>query len=371
MGRDAYIGSIRGVLHAGKENGTSLVAFRKDLAQKGGEAIKALLDQQLDSVTDTDLMIGLPQQRGGEWVSALRNDGSVDVNVVAVATTDRGEQLPVDVHVPARNFNEAVFKTTARIVRTEVDPEKFYPQTDYDNDVVPRARPVAESLAEATRLLGAQDFAKSESIARDLLMIAPRLQEARIILARSLLAQNKADEAEKFFRAALDEVLPTPSALAWGAIGLGEIQLKRGQTADAVKRFTEAVRAEAEYSTSLASRASRISAESTAAPAVDESARTFIKQLDQAIVTGKKVELEARIISGELVRFIGGIIGSQPDIWQSRVLRTEPIDSNLMAVDVSINARQLGQERSGTALLILARNGNSWKLAGIELFEVR
>jgi hypothetical protein len=37
------------------------------------------LDQQLDQVIDTDLMVGLPQQRGADWVSALRNLGSIDV----------------------------------------------------------------------------------------------------------------------------------------------------------------------------------------------------------------------------------------------------------------------------------------------------
>ena len=179
------------------------------------------------------------------------------------------------------------------------------------------------------------------------------------------------DEAEKVFRSALEDPLPTPNALAWSAIGLGEIQLKRGQAAEAAKRFTEGVRADAEYGSSLAARAARISAESATPPAVDESARAFVKQLDQAIVGGKKVEIEAKIIPGELVRFVGGIIGSQPEIWQTRVLRTELLDSNLIAVDVSINARQLGQDRSGTALLLLARTGDSWKLAGIELFEVR
>lgn len=371
LGRDVFINSIRSVLQAGKENGVLLTALRAELAEKGGEGIKALLDHHLDSVTDLDLMIGFPQQRGGEWVSALRNDGSADVSVTASATTDRGEQLSVEVNVPAKGFSEAVFRTAAKLVSAEVDPEKFYPQTDYTNDAVPRTRAVAESLAEASRFFGAQDYVKAESVARELLRIAPNLQEARIILARSLLAQNKIDEAEKLFRAALDEALPTPSTLAWGAIGLGEIYLKRGQGAEAAKRFTEAVRAEAEYSSSLAARASRISSESAAAPAADDSARAFIKQLDQAITSGKKVELEAKIVSGELVRFIGGIIGSQPEIWQTRVLRAEPLDANLLAVDVSINAKELGQERSGTAVLILARTSDGWKLAGIELFEVR
>ena len=183
--------------------------------------------------------------------------------------------------------------------------------------------------------------------------------------------RTRSDEAEKLFRSALEDPLPTPSTLAWSAIGLGEIHLKRGQGGEAAKRFTEGVRADAEYASSLAARAARISAETGAPPAIDESARAFIKQFDQAIVGGKKVEIEARIVPGELVRFVGGIIGSQPEVWQTRVLRTELLDANLMAVDVSINAKQLGQDRSGTALLLLARTGESWKLAGIELFEVR
>ena len=107
------------------------------------------------------------------------------------------------------------------------------------------------------------------------------------------------------------------------------------------------------------------------APPVDESVRAFVKQLDQAITSGKKVDLESRVVSGELVRFIGGIVGSQPEIWQTTVLRTEPLDSNLIAVDVSINAKELGREQSGTAVLILSRAGGGWKLTGVELFEVR
>lgn len=371
VGREVFIASLRNVLQTTKGGDFSLAVLRRDLAEKGGDAIKALLDQQLDTVTDLDLMIGLPQQRGGEWVSALRNDGSTDASVTATATTDTGQQVSVEVTVPARSFGEARFNTSGKVVRVEVDPEKFYPQTDYTNDVMPRARAVAELQNEGSRQLGAQDFVKAEALARELLRLEPRLQDARITLARALLAQNKIDESEKLFRAGLDEALPTPKTLAWGAIGLGEINLKRGQAAEAVRRFSEAARTEGEYSSSLVARNSRISAESANPPAVDESARTFIKQLDQAIISGKKAELEMKIVPGELVRFIGGIVGSQPEIWQTKVHRSELLDANLMAVDVSINAKQLGQERSGTALLILARTGNGWKLADIDLFEVR
>ena len=117
--------------------------------------------------------------------------------------------------------------------------------------------------------------------------------------------------------------------------------------------------------------AGRIKAETAANTLpVDGTVRAFVGQLDQAITSGKKTELESRIVSGELVRFISGVIGTQPQVWQTRVLRTEQLDANLVAADVSLDTKELGRQRSGTALLVLARAGGSWKLLGIDLFEV-
>jgi hypothetical protein len=148
--------------------------------------------------------------------------------------------------------------------------------------------------------------------------------------------------------------------------------LKKGQAAEAARRFNDAVRADAEYASALAARASRIKAETAANTLqIDSSVRTFITQLDQAITSGKKAEIDSRVVSGELTRFVNGIVGTQPEIWQTRVLRTEQLDANLVAADVSLNTKQLGREESGTVVLILARVGSGFKLAAIELFEVR
>ena len=136
--------------------------------------------------------------------------------------------------MPAKNFGEAVFKTPAKIVRVEVDPDKLYPQLDYGNDVMPRAKDLSTALNEASLQLGGQDFAKAEATARAMLATAPRFQEAQIILARALLGQNRIEDAERLFRAALDEPLPFAATVAWANIGLGEIAMKRNQTADAV-----------------------------------------------------------------------------------------------------------------------------------------
>src|SRR6185369_7533219 len=158
LGRDVLMTVIRTALQTGKTdpNGLNLASLREALVARGGESLKALLDQQLDQVIDTDLMIGLPQQRGADWVSALRNLGSIDVTVPVVATTEQGQELRAEVTVPAKNFGEVVFKTPAKIVRVEVDPEKLYPQLDYGNDVVPHGKDLSQALNEASLQLGAQ-----------------------------------------------------------------------------------------------------------------------------------------------------------------------------------------------------------------------
>jgi len=373
MGRDNLFAVLRAAVQAAKsdQNGLTLPAVREALVARGGDGLKALMDQQLDQLIDTDLMIGLPTQRQGDWVSALRNFGSIDVTVSVLAITDRGEQVRAETTVPAKNFGEAVFKTPSRIVRVEVDPDKLYPQLDYGNDMMPRGKDLLPALNEAQAQLGAQDFAKAEATARAMLLTAPRFEEAQIILARALLGQNKIEEAEKLFLAALNEPLPFTATLAWANIGLAEIAMKRNQAAEAAKRFHDAVLASRDYPSSLAARAGRIRAEAAAnsAPPVDETARTFITQLSQAVTSNKKAELESRIVSGELVRFINASIGTEA--WETKVLRTEQLNANLIAADVHIRANKLGTTGEGTAVLLLARTPAGLRLSGIELFEVR
>src|SRR5688572_10326960 len=220
MGREAFMGVLRATLDAGKKDqtGTTLTALREALVARGGEALKPLLDTQLDQVVDTDLMVGLPAQRQGQWVSALRNISSIDIAVTVAATTDRGERVLAEATVPAKEFGEAVFKTASKIVRVEVDPDKLYPQLDYGNDAMPRNKDLPEALNETSLQLGAQDYAKAEATARAMIAAAPRFQDARFLLARALLGQNKLEEAEQISRALLEEPLPFTASLAWANI---------------------------------------------------------------------------------------------------------------------------------------------------------
>jgi hypothetical protein len=373
MGHDALMGVLRASFDAGKKDhaGVTLASVREALVARAGETLKRLVDQELDQVVDTDLMVGLPTQRGAEWFSALRNIGSIDVSVTVAATTDRGERVLAEVTVPAKEFGEAVFKTSSKVVRVEVDPDKLYPQLNYGNDAMPASKDLPEGLNEAALQLGAQDFPKAEATARGMIASAPRFQEARILLARALLGQNKVEEAEQIFRASLDEPLPFTATLAWANIGLGEIAMKRNQAAEAAKRFNDAVIASRDYPSSLAARAARIRAEAAAnsAPPVDDAVRTFVTGFSQAVISNKKADLESRVVSGELVRFINASIGTEQ--WETRVLRTEQLNANLIAADVYIKANKLGKAGEGTAVMLLARTPSGLKVSGIELFEVR
>ncbi|HEX3084030.1 MAG TPA: tetratricopeptide repeat protein [Pyrinomonadaceae bacterium] len=184
-----------------------------------------------------------------------------------------------------------------------------------------------------------------------------------------MLGANKNDDAEREFKQLLAEKLPLPTSLAWANYGLGEIALRRGQGAEASRLFTDAIRADAEYASTLAARAERIRAETS--PTVDQTVVTFVNQLDGVIRSGRKSEIGPMLVPGELGRFVQGIVGTQPEAWQTRVLRTEQLSGDRIAADVMLNSKQLGVEHSGTAVFVLVRTGGGLKLAAIELFEVR
>ena len=198
-----------------------------------------------------------------------------------------------------------------------------------------------------------------------MLVAAPRMQEARIVLARSLLGENRNDDAEREARQLLDERLPTPAALAWADVVLGEVAMRRGQTAEAVRKFSDAVREDAEYPSTLAARAARLRAEAASgAPPVDDSVRSFLGRIDAAIRGGRKSDIDALVVPGELGKFIRGLAGTPSEVWETRVLHTEQLDADRLAADVELHTKELGVEHSGSAVLILARVGGAWRLGG-------
>lgn len=353
------------VLRTGAKDGTlTLGEMRTAFA-----AQKDFLDYALGQVTDTNLLIGLPQTVGADTKVALRNTGTIDATVNVLGTTAAGERLTAQTTVPAKSFGEVIFKGASKIVRVEVDNDKFYPQTDYSDDVAPREFNDSDPLLAIKRAFDRQDYVGAEKAASIILKTMPRFDDARIFLARSLLAQGRNAEAEKEFRVVLDEKLPTSRSLAWANLGLGEIALRADQKATAAGFFAEAIRADAEYGATLSARQGRNSANGVSVS--DETIRAFFAQFDKAAISGRKAELDALIVPGEIPRFSTGI-GGQAQQWETKVLQIDKYDPDNALVEANLRIKLLNKnEETGIAIFRLARVGGIWKLSGIEMFEVR
>ncbi|MDQ2745908.1 MAG: tetratricopeptide repeat protein [Acidobacteriota bacterium] len=331
-------------------------------------AQKEFLDYAFDQVTDMNLLAGLPQSNGAETKIALRNIGAIDAAVNVTATTANGEKLTAQTMIPAKKFGEVSFKTNNKIVRAEVDTEKLYPQIDYSDDVAPREFEDSDVIVAVKKAFDQQDYAKAEKNARTVLQNAPRFDDIRTWLGRALAAQGKTAEAEKEFRAVLEEKLPTARSLAWANVGLGEIALKNNQNSEAAKFFDSAVRADADYGATLAARQGRVKANVSAA--TDESIKNFFVQFDKAAISGSKASVDALIVSGEIPKFSGGVAGAQE--WQTKVLQIDKTDADNALVETNLNIKLLNKNaESGTAVFRLARVGGNWKISGVEIFEVR
>lgn len=360
LGEKAFTDTIR----ANMNDGLSLARLRAAFASN-----KEYLDYAFDQITDMNLMVGLPQVVEGETRVALRNTGTTDATIDVVATTATGEKLTAQSTVRATSIGGVVFKTTARIVRVEIDRDGLYPQTDYSDDIKPQEFDESDVLLVVKRDFDKQKYAEAEKSARSVLRDIPRFDDVRILLARALLAQNKNAEAEKEFRAALDEKLPTARTLAWANAGLGEVAARSGQTAQSVKFADEAIRADAEYGATLAARAIRVRA--NAGSGIDDGVKAYFAQFDRTAVSNRKTDLEALAVPGEAVRFTSGISG-QTEQWQTQVVQVDKPDANTAIVETRLNIKMLAREpETGTAVYRLAKVGNGWRLMSVDMFEVR
>lgn len=332
-------------------------------------ADKELLNHLFDQVTETNLLAGLPRAAQGETRIALKNTGPIDVTVNVAAVMANGERMSAPTTVRAKSFGEITFKTANKINRVEIDPEKFYPQTDYSDDVAPRESTDSDLLLAVKRAFDKQEFANAEKLARAVLRDQPRFDDVRVLLGRSLLALGRNQEAEKEFSAVLNEKLPSPRSIAWANVGLADIASKNGQTAPAIKFAVAAIDADAEYGASLAARAIRNRLNATTAS--DESVKAFFAAFDRAAVSNRKNDLDAMAVAGEVSKFVSGISGQTVE-WKTNVLHVDKIDANNVWAETSLTIRLLNREvETGTAVYRLSRAGGGWRLSSVDIFEVR
>ncbi|MBX3290893.1 MAG: tetratricopeptide repeat protein [Acidobacteria bacterium] len=360
-GRDVFYQKIRENMTSGV---MSLAGVRSSFPDQ-----KEFMDQMLDQVTDTNLQVGLPVAGNGEAKVALRNAGSFDVTVKVTASLANGEKMTSPVSIRAKSFGEIIFKTPEKIVKVEIDPEKIYPQTDYSDDVAPRERTDSDPLLATKREFDRQKFAEAEQIARVVLRQYPAFDDVRIMLARSLLAQNKLADAETEFRAVLNSKLPAARSLAWASVGLADIFSRTNRNSEALQYVAQAINADAEYGASLAARniRNKINASST----VDEALKGFFTRFDQAATANRKADLESMAVAGDATRFASGVAG-QVTTWKTTVMHMDRLDPSTALVEVRLDLKLLGREaESGMAVYRMTNTAGGWKLSSVEIFEVR
>ncbi|MCB1023628.1 MAG: tetratricopeptide repeat protein, partial [Acidobacteria bacterium] len=314
---------------------------------------KAYLDYMIDNSTAMNLMVGVPQNSGNQTKVALRNISDIAAQVDVVGTTASGQRLVTSANLNPNGFGEAVFRSPEKVVRAEVDPEKIYPQTNYSDDVAPRDLDDNDPILFIKKEFDRQRYEDAEKNAKIVLRAYPILDEAQTFLGRALLAQNKVTEAARIFQQVLDDKLPTPQSLAWANVGLGELALKTGDSAGAMKYFDQTIRTDGDYGASLAARIGR----SKLNPPIsaDQAIISYFKDFDAAVLAHDKARVDSLVGAGEVSRFASGVAG-QAEQWATQVLRTDSIDSDNVLVETNLNVRLLNREvESGMAVFRLSK----------------
>jgi tetratricopeptide (TPR) repeat protein len=223
---------------------------------------------------------------------------------------------------------------------------------------------------DANVLFVKRQFAEAEAKLREAIRREPANTVTRALFARALAAQNKFDEAKAEIEN-IQKLAPLPIyTITWINYTMGEVALAAGQR-DAVEYFRRTVAASKDV---IPARQKLIETEraATKLPAVDESVRSFISQLDRSIRGATNQALDPIVVRANLNKFVRGIVANKPESWSTQILRAEQITADKVAVDVSITAVSGDkQQQQGTALFILRRTSSGWILSDIELFNVQ
>ena len=353
------------ILRANMQNGTLTLAGLRD----GFSSQKEFLDYFFNEVTEMNLLVGTPQPNGSETRVALRNTGGVDATVNVTAYGTSGQKIEAPTTIKARSFGDVTFKSGFKIERAVVDPEKLYPQIDYSDDVAPREMTDNDPLLAVKRSFDKQEYVAAEKTAVNILRDLPRFDEVRVLLGRSLLAQGRNGDAEKEFRAILDEKLPGAKSTAWANEGLAEAAAAGGRNDQALSFSTRSITEDADYGASFAARNLRNKIGS--AIAVDPAIKAFFAEFDRAVASRRKADVDAMILPGEVTKFASGVAGSAEQ-WRTELRAIDRIDETTVLAGVNLNIKLLNREpESGTAVFRLIKSGAGWKLYGVDLFEVK
>lgn len=388
IGKAAFDKLVRGMLDRQRVDVLSLTEWKAPLcraarctsvkadvmAAAGAQqaAIQEVFTQWIESVVVPDFAIGQPQVSATGVESTLVNFGSGDIAVDIVATTETGEKLKQTVFIKGGEYGAVNFPAGTKIARIEVDPDKLYPQKDYSNDVFPRRASPNEAYGQASLAFSKKDYATAEAKLKDALNAEPNSPILQSLLGRVLLATNKTDEAAKAFADTLKSQPIPLQAFAWAQLGLGQLNLQNNKFAEAAMHFRLASASDLDQATTMSARDGAVKAEQSAnAAKVPDDVKAFLKQLDDALLTGSADAVNPLVEQGNLREFVKRVTSSKPSTWTTEVLRAEVWDGDRVAVDANVKVKIIGREGTGRVIYVLSRAGGKWKLSDVPIFDVK
>ncbi|HKV41348.1 MAG TPA: tetratricopeptide repeat protein, partial [Blastocatellia bacterium] len=183
-------------------------------------AIRKVFKDWVDSRLAPDLLIGQPLQTGNPNVQQLnlRNLGTGEIPTTVLAVTASGKRLTVPVTVPPEDLTSIEIPTGEKIVSVEVDPDKYYIQTNFDNDAYPARKPASSLLNEGVVAFDKGQYGEAVSKLREALTGDPNNSVLHAWLARALYGEKPPDEAAKEAAVAIAAQPPFAPALSWAYI---------------------------------------------------------------------------------------------------------------------------------------------------------
>ncbi|MEM4251780.1 MAG: tetratricopeptide repeat protein [Candidatus Bathyarchaeia archaeon] len=331
----------------------------------------SFFEQWFDKVSEPDFIIGVPFEAEGQWKCALRNFGLGDALVDVLAIDEKGNRLIERVLLPSQGRSEVAFKSASRIVAVEVDPDKLYPQTNYDNDTRPQVQSAYTLFNEANLNFTKKEYAEAEKRLREAISREPRNTVLRALLLRVLAATSRYDEALREV-AEVRKLAPLPIyTITWVNYVLGEVAMAANRPNEAADRFFAAVAASRD---TVPARQRLIEAERQAGRSNtgDESVKGFVQQFDRAIKEATVQALEPLINRTSLLKFARGIAANKPENWSTQIVRVEQVTADKLYVDAVITVTSFDKrQQSGSGLLVLRRRGTGWILDEVNLFSIQ
>lgn len=334
--------------------------------------VDELFTNWIDQIILPDIAIGQPQITDGGVESTIANFGSGDLTVTVIATTDSGQKLQQNIAIKTGEYSAVKFPAGTNIKLIETDPERLFLQSDYSNDTFPRKPSDDVSYGKANLAFSKKDFATAESAARDALKANPDSPTLLTLLGRSLLGQNKNDEANKIFATVItSEPLPI-QAYGWAQMGLGDIAMQRNDYAVADKHFRFASAADIDAATTIAARDGAVKAERASNTIkIPDDIRIFLQRFDAAVLVSTADAVNPFIEQGNLKRFSQMLVVRKPSVWITETLRSEQWDNDRTAVDVTLKLKIEGKDYAGRAVYVISKAGGKLLLSEVPVFDVK